>query len=275
VKTFLLSLILFTSIFLFAVFSATAQNLGDGLNKNKSEKNLNKPENKFNIGFNASPQFTDISDLTGNGNSNGIGFFAAAFFEYKILSKLKIRVTMSYDRRAFKIRNHLPFAVFSDTISYNSSSTIDVKYNVDYFTIPLSIIYVAGTEKLRFIVKGSFYYSFYITAYQNGYTDLYIYPDDYQFINPELDSLIVPGHNIVNYSGRTHSLLDKEPFNSYDIGFEFSLGIEYCISRKVILTLSPGICSSFGRLLENPYYNNTKWSRNMNIETGIIYKILK
>ena len=255
-------------------FPVRAQQLGYNA-KQTETTNKKKPENRWSMGITAGPQFTDISNVGSASSVGKTGFLAGFFFQYNVIKNLGISTGLNYDRRSFGLQFYTPFIVFPDTISYKSYSVIDMKYDVDFLTIPLNIVYTVGEGKLRFYLKGTFYYSLYIGAYKKGYTNIFIHPDDYQYLDPETEPDIQPGDNRVDYKGKTTYFLGEEKFSNFDVGIVFSLGLSYQLSERLYLNLSPGFHSSFGRLLNNPGFSSIKWIRNISIETGLTYKLKK
>lgn len=253
-------------------FNAVAQELGYGA-KQVTQQKVQR-ENRFSIGLVAGPQFTCATNIGSAQSSGKTGFLAGAFLEFNIIKSFNLNIGINYDRRSFGLNFFAPFIQFNDSvISYNSYSVIDMKYDIDYLTLPLNILYTVGEGKLKFFLKGTFYYSVYLSAYKKGYTNIYIHPDDYQYIDPELDPDIKPGDNRIDYHGKTEDLLGDLKFSNFDIGMVFSLGLTYDMTDQIALRLSPGFQSSFGRLLDNPSYKSIKWNRNISLETGVVYRL--
>jgi hypothetical protein len=228
-------------------------------------------QSKWSFGITAGPQFTQISSPGLPAiPENGVGYLAGIFGEYEVIDNIKVRIGTNFDKRSFNAAYQSAYLVFNDsTVSRDSYTGYDLKYSVDYFTIPLSIIYTKGEGPFKLFIQGTFYYSFYLTAHKNGFTDTYIAENDFKYIDQEEYPNIKQGHNREDFSGKTDIFLANEKFNSSDIGLSFFIGGIYEISEKVGLYLSPGFTASFGRVLENPIYES-RWIRVFKIETGVV-----
>ncbi len=270
-KTFIFSLITWSVFFLFSS-AMIAQNLGDQA-KNVDQPEQNKPDNKINLSFVAGPQFTDVSNMGSANTSGKVGLLLGILGEYNLFKSIKISSGIIFDRRGFGLELYNPYVAFPDTFSYKSHSEIDMTYNVDFLTFPLNVKYEVGEEQFKFFIQGTFYYSFYLSSYRKGFTNLYIHPDDFQYIDPEQDPDIQPGDNRTNYNERTDLFLGDEKFSNFDFGLVFYLGAQYDLTDKLSVHFAPGFTSSFGSLLDNPMYKTTKWVKNFKIETGITYKL--
>ena len=230
---------------------------------------------KWSFGITGGPQFTHISSPGGlpAAPESGVGFLAGAFAQYSVFKDLHIKLGANFDRRSFQLTYLSPYLVVDDTmILWKSHFSYDLSYNVDYFTIPLSIQYTKGEGKFKLFVQGTFYYSFYLSASKDGYIDTYINDDDFTHINPENYPDLNPGHNKDEFNGKTEDFLKNQKFNSGDIGISFFIGGIYQLSEKVGIYLSPGFTSSFGRVLENPVYD-AKWIRVFKLETGVVINL--
>ncbi len=240
-----------------------------------SQTSLTKATTSSNwdVGITAGPQFTNI---TSSGlfapPENGVGFLAGIFTEYKVHEKFKIRLGIDFDRRSFSTAYKTRFLVFQDSIiTEKSYSAYDVKFNLDYLTLPLSLIYVTGGDRFKMFVRGTFYYSVLLTAHRKGYSDIYIDDADYEYAHQDFPFL-EKGHNRKEYDETTDTFLGNEKFNTNDIGLSFFIGAIYKLSEKVDLYLSPGFTSSFGHVLENPVYDS-KWIQVFKIETGVVINL--
>ena len=229
---------------------------------------------KWNVGLSAGSQFTNISSpgLPSSPESE-VGYIAGLFTEYQISQDFKIRIGLNFDKRAFSSHFTSTWFQFNDSvISRDSYSAYDFNYKLNYATIPLSFIYIKGVDKLKLFVQASVYYSLFLQAQQQGYTDVFIADSDFQYIDQEQYPNIKAGHNQKDFTGTTDKFLDTERFNSSDIGFNFFIGVIYDFSKKVGLYLSPGFTASFGRVLENPAYES-KWTRIFKVEAGLVYHL--
>ena len=272
-KTHILtSLFLIITIFPVA-FNGYSQQLGDSAKNVEIKKIKKKPENKFSLNLSTGPQFTDISG-TGNLYSSGkTGYFITFTVDYNLPKNLKIGTGLSYDTRGFGLFYYSPYIVFPDTISSKSYTVLDINYRVKYLTIPVNLKYIIGERKFKMIIQGTFYYSIFLTANRNGYTNIYIHPDDFQYVDPEQDPDLKPGNNKVEYDGNSNLFLGNEKFSNFDLGIIFYVGAEYEISDKLNIHLFPGFGSDFSRLLDNPEFKTIKWTRNIKIEFGVTYNL--
>ena len=232
-----------------------------------------KPQ-RWNYGVAAGPQFTNISSPgLPSSPESGVGYIAGLFTEYNLSESFKIRIGINFDKRAFSSQFTSSWFQFNDSvISRDSYSTYDFSYKLNYATIPLSFIYIKGVDKLKLFVQASVYYSLFIQAQQQGYTDVFIADSDFRHIDHEQYPNINEGHNRKDFTGTTNKLLDVERFNTSDIGFNFFIGVIYDFSEKVGIYLSPGFTASFGRVLENPAYES-KWTRIFKVEAGLVYHL--
>lgn len=229
---------------------------------------------RWSFGVAAGPQFTNISSPgLPNPPESGIGYMAGVFAQHTLSKEFNISIGLNFDKRAFSSRYTSAWFQFNDSvISQDSYSAYDINYKLNYITIPVSISYVKDVDKLKLFVRGSVYYSLFVDAQQQGYTDMFIADSDFQYIDHEQYPEINKGHNRTDYTGTTDKLLDTERFNTSDIGFNFFIGAIYDFSEKVGIYLSPGFTASFGRVLENPAYDS-KWTRVFKIEAGLVYHL--
>ena len=217
------------------------------------------------------PQFTSLSSPSlPKPPESGIGFLAGGFAEYKLSPLVSIRTGINFDRRSFSAAFQSAFLNFDTVTSYKSYFGYDLQYNVDYITLPLSILYSKKAGKFGIILEGTFYYSIFLSANSKGYTNVYIHQDDLQYIDTEKYPDLKIGDNRTDLNGKTDYYLVKEPINSYDLGLNLYLGGSYYVSEKVNVSLLPGFASSFGHFLEDPRYDE-RWTRIFIIKTGIKY----
>lgn len=222
----------------------------------------------INIGFEGGVQFTTISDsYTINIPTAGVGYSLSPYVEYHASDAFKLRLGLAYDNRKYGI-NEPPYAV-SDTAGVTLDSSyfqFNRDYSINYLTVPLSVIYIRGSEKFKAYVQLSVYYSLYLNAHQKGQNDLYISPTDYQNIS---DSTLTVGHNIKEFDEAVEGL-----FNSSDFGINFYLGLIMKLAPRLGLTITPGFTVSMGNVYENPE-RRSKWTRVFKINTGIVYTLKK
>jgi outer membrane protein with beta-barrel domain len=216
-------------------------------------------------GFEAGFQFTGIDDPDVAISEGGIGYSIGPYIEYQITNDVKLRGGIELDHRAFSIED-LGHLVDDSLIRYtNSYYNNNEDYKVNYLTIPLSIIYIVGSEKFNFYLQGTFYYSLLLNSEMSGVTDIFVAESDapYVFFDgyPELS---VPGHHYVETKPST--------FNTNDIGINISIGGIYYVKPKLGLSLSPGISYSFSNVWEDPL-RRTTWTRLYKVTAGIVYII--
>lgn len=250
----------FLSIFLFLFISLTAVS---------QEENL---KGQFNVGIQGGPQFTNISDYsTGYQMISKTGYTIGAFGEYYVTNDFKLRLGAYFDNRKYeKYANYSSVSGFdSDStiyIGYNSFYLLQIDYSLNYLTLPISIIYQKGNEKVKVFVQFGIYYSLLLSATQDGSSDLYIGPDDAEhFIDPELSA----GHHLESYSGDV-----SYDYNSSDFGINFYIGAWFKISDKLSATFSPGLSYGFSNVFINPELDSN-WGSIIKLDAGIIYSLGK
>ena len=219
----------------------------------------------FNAGFEAGVQFTSVDDPYMSMSDGGTGYSAGAFIEYFLQEKIKIRGGLYLDNRAFKLQD--VGIIVGDSGYVGKSSYYDVleKFKVNYLTIPLSLIYVTGSDKFKIYIQGTVYYSLLLNANQTGYIDVYISEEDApHFYFEDFPELNVPGHHQLNPN--------VQIFNTSDIGINILFGGIYYIKPNLGITLSPGFTYSFSNVWENPE-RNASWSRLYKINAGIIFSL--
>ena len=119
------------------------------------------------------------------------------------------------------------------------------------------------SDKFKFFIQGTLYYSLYLNSIQKGGLDVFITEEDAHYINIEgYPELSVPGHYYYDNI--------ESAFSSSDMGFNLLFGGEYYIKPNLGITLSPGFSYSFSNVWEDPL-RQTTWSRLYKITAGIIY----
>jgi hypothetical protein len=145
---------------------------------------------------------------------------------------------------------------------YGSYYLLQIDYSLNYLTLPLSIIYQKGNEKVKVFTQFGIYYSMLLNASQDGSSDLYIDQADAEhFIDPELSA----GHHLESYSGDV-----RNDYNSSDFGISFYIGAWFKISEKFSITLSPGLTYGFSNVYSNPEFDSN-WNSIIKIDAGLIY----
>lgn len=263
-------------IWLFLPFFTLAQQLGENAKTVSKESKWQKPDHRWQFSLEGAPQFTGVYDLGGATSLGKTGCNLGLKSEFYLLKQFSVSLGAYYDRRKFGFEYFTPYLVFQDTlISYLSHAESKIDYHVNYLTFPLGFQYYVGENKLRFYIKGSVYYSFFLSARKKGYSNLYIHADDIQYVDQEEYPNIHEGDNRKLYDDKTEFFFIGEKFSSFDVGVAFGLGLDYALFERIHLFFAPEFTTSFGRLLDNPVYKSTKWSKNIKLETGISYLIKK
>lgn len=220
---------------------------------------------KMNIGFEAGIQFTGIDDPYMPISNGGVGYSAGPFFEYYLSNIIKFRAGINYDNRAFSLQDINYIVGDSGYIGTTSYYDVFEQYKVNYLTIPLSLIYIKGSAKLKFFIQGTLYYSLFINAIQTGYADVFISEEDAPHFHFE-------GYPELNTPGHHYFEPDIQSFNTSDIGINMLIGITYNINPNLGLSLSPGFTYSFANVWEYPERRAT-WSRIYKINLSILYTL--
>ncbi len=261
--------LIFTLLIICTTNILFSQQLGDNAKNVKGVKKNNKSLYLTLIG---GPQFTDVTGMGNNYSSGRTGFMAGLTIDYAAIDNFAFGSGIIFDRRSFNFNLQTPIQ-FNDTLTgRNSFAKYDFNYGVDYLTIPVNVTYNVGEGDFNFFIQGTFYYSFFLTAHKKGNSNIYIAPDEYQYIDPDDQNNLEPGNNIKNYNERTDLYLDSEKFNNFDYGVWISLGIKYSITNNVTLLIAPGFTTSFGKILSNNS-TNTSWMKNIKLQTGITYTL--
>jgi len=219
---------------------------------------------RINLGIEAGIQFTGIEDSGMPISEGGVGYSAGPIFDYYLTDIIKFRAGLCYDHRAFSLSD---MNYISDTAYYSLSSYYDVveKYKVNYLTIPISLIYVKGNSKFNFFIQGTFYYSIFLNSNQTGDLHIFISEEDAPHFNFE-------GYPEFSIPGDHYLEVDKDLFNTSDMGINILFGFTYYIKSNLGITISPGFSYSFANvwkilLVSHPgraYYK---------INVGIIYTL--
>lgn len=236
-----------------------------GITAFAQEENL---KGQFNIGILGGPQFTNISSTNFEEQFiSKTGYTIGAFGEYYLSNDFKLRLGAYFDNRKYeKYENYSSISGYdSDSAIYigsNSFYLVQINYSLNYVTLPLSIIYQKGSEKVKVFAQFGIYYSMLLSASQNGSSDLYIDPSDAEhFIEPELSA----GHHFERYSGDV-----SNDYNSSDFGINFQLGAWFKISNKLSAIASPGLSYGFSNVLLDPEIDSN-WGSIVQLNAGLIY----
>lgn len=229
----------------------------------KSQETIVK-KGRMSMGVEAGIQFTGVDDSYAPISDGGIGYSAGPFFDYFISNSTKFRVGLNFDNRAFSLQDIN--IIVDDSGNYgNSYYDVFEEYNVNYLTIPLSLVFMKGNGKLKFFIQGTLYYSLLISSQQSGYTDVYITESDAnKFYFEDYPELSIPGHHYLEPY--------QQALNTNDIGISILLGIIYDIKPNLGLSLSPGFSYSFADVFENPE-RQANWSQLYKINVGIVYTL--
>ena len=218
----------------------------------------------MNVGFEAGIQFTGIDDSGMPISKKGIGYSTGPFFDYYLTDIIKFRAGLYYDHRAFSLSD---MNYISDTAYEGKSSYYDVleKYNVNYLTIPLSLIYIKGNNKFNFFIQGTFYYSILLNSNQTGDLHIFISEEDAPHFYFE-------GYPEFNIPGDHYLTVDKDIFSTSDIGINLLFGLLYYIKPNLGISISPGFSYSFANVWEDPSRRAT-WSQLYKINVGLVYTL--
>ncbi|MFK5854671.1 MAG: outer membrane beta-barrel protein [Bacteroidota bacterium] len=218
----------------------------------------------INVGFESGIQFTGISDPYTPISENGIGYAAGAFIDYFLTEEIKIRGGLYYDNRAFSLTD---YGMISDTGYRGLSSYYDItqKYKVNYLTIPISLIYIKGSDKFKFFLQGTLYYSMFLSSSQSGDFHIHISEEDAPHFN-------IPGYPEFNIPGDHYLKVEDDQFSTNDIGINALIGIVYFVKPNFGISFSPGFSYSFANVWEDPL-RRTTWTRLYKVNLGIIYTL--
>lgn len=218
----------------------------------------------MNLGFEAGMQFTGINDPFMPISDGGIGYCAGPFFEYYLTDMIKFRGGVNIDNRAFTLKD---MGYINDSAYDGKTSYFDVteKYNVNYFTIPVSLIYVKGNDKFNIFIQATLYYSLLINSNQTGDFHIHISEEDAPHFHFE-------GYPEFNMPGDHYFETKKNVFSTSDIGINMLFGTTLYIKPNIGITLSPGFSYSFANVWENPE-RQTTWSHLYKINAGIVYTL--
>ncbi len=221
------------------------------------------PKKKISLGFEGGIQLTNVSDqwmISKGGTGINMGLFA----EYPISDILRIRLGLNYDQRAFNLSNQLRLVDNSTGYYGDSYHAEDIDFKASYTTIPLSLLYVKGTNRFKLYFQFTVYYSLLLEAQLEGYSEWYISAQDaLHFTNPDWE---------VPMLETEHVSRDATPdFNSYDLGIHFYMGGMYALNDQWSVTLSPGITYGMANVWNNPERTGN-WSKLIQINAGVIYQ---
>jgi len=219
----------------------------------------------MNVGIEAGIQFTGVDDPYVVTSSNGIGYSAGPFFEYYLSNIIKFRVGLNFDKRAFSLQDMNYIVGDSGYIGKSSYYDVYEEFKVNYLTIPLSLIYIKGSDKFKFFIQGTVYYSLLLNTTQTGYADVFISEEDaphfYFDGYPELNT---PGHHYFDP--------EIQIFSTSDIGINLLFGFMYNIKPNLGISISPGFSYSFANVWEDPSRRAT-WSQLYKINLGLVYTL--
>lgn len=239
---------------------------------------------KFNIGVNGGVQFANLNSFALNYSPrSNVGFTAGLFGEYNFSDKLKLRLGLNFDQRNFELYG---FTNLPDTIG-SSYYVYQVDYGVKYLTIPVNLIYMAGSEKFKIFLQGGAYLSFLLNVSYKGTQDYYI---DGEGSIDLTGTILHYGKNEFKLNGTSKGLKfvdintpDSQPdqlaykeiiFNSIDFGVDIFVGLLYKPSPYIGITLGPGLYYSIPRAFEDSQYDY-KWQQITCVNIGFSYTLNK
>jgi hypothetical protein len=220
----------------------------------------------YNLGFEGGIQLTDVNDAFLLDSKSGTGFNFGPYFEYYINQSLKLKVAAHFEDRKFELGNGSQYIVDdSGYVGYYSYYHVNENYIANYLTIPLSVVFERGSDKLKLFVQGTFYYSLLLNSTQSGDRYVYISEEDAEHFwfedHPEFN---VPGYHILEP--------DTKNLNTSDFGINAFIGACYNISPKLSVYISPGFTMSFANVWEDPS-RIASWSSMYKFTAGISYKL--
>jgi len=219
----------------------------------------------MNVGFEAGIQFTGVDDPYVVIADAGIGYVAGPFFEYYLSNIIKFRVGLNFDNRAFSLQDMNYIVGDSGYVGKSSYYDVYEKFKVNYLTIPLSLIYIKGSDKFKFFIQGTVYYSLLLNTIQTGYADVYISEEDANnFYFEGYPELNIPGHHYFDP--------ELQVFSTSDIGINLLFGFLYNIKPNLGISISPGFSYSFANVWEDPSRRAT-WSQLYKINVGLVYTL--
>ncbi len=218
------------------------------------------------FGMEGGLQLTGVNDPYMQVSKDGTGYNFGPYLEYYLSEFVKIRASFQYDNRNFSLENGLQYIV-DDSGYVGKTSYYNVKENfsVNYLTIPISIIFSRGTGRLNFYLQGSVYYSILLDSDQTG--DRYVYISE-----EDAGEFFFEDHPEFNNPGIHHLDPIIHNFNSSDLGINIFVGLNYSITPKIDLSISPGFTFGFNNVWEDPSRSVT-WSRVYKFTAGLSYKI--
>ncbi len=223
-------------------------------------------ESRYRIGIEGGLLLSEVDDPIMLVSKSGNGYNFGPYFDYYIGEFLKLRLAGHFESRKFGLENGTQLIV-DDSGYVGKSSYYDnkEKYTVNFLTIPLSIIFEKGSDKLKLFVQGTFYYSLLLNSKQESERYVYISAEDAgKLFFDEFPEFNAPGIHFLDPEIKT--------FNSSDMGISAHIGVKYNINRKMAFSFSPGFTLSFSNVWDNPS-RLAKWSRMYRFTAGISYLI--
>lgn len=187
--------------------------------------------------------------------------------EYVIKQQISVSAGLVFDPRGYNAQYQSSYLIESDTssyVGYHSYFRYDDTYSANYLSIPLQFIYMSQGRKFSVFVQAGIYFSLFLNARKKAFSDYYIDPVD---LNHFSDSTLTSGHHI-NQSDEPV----QHVFNTYDFGFNISVGIIYRWSSRISFKFTPGFNYGLAHAFENPEIS-AKWDRISRLNVGIVYKL--
>jgi hypothetical protein len=223
---------------------------------------------RMNLIWEIGPQFTYIENPGYLNSPTGkIKPNVALRAEYIIKDKISITAGLVYDPRGYHAKYQSAYLVESDTstfVGYHSYFKYDNTYTANYLTFPVQFVYMSQGRQFRLFVQAGIYFSLYINGRQKTFSDYYIDQEDLGHFS---DSTLTSGHHILQADQ-----VAKGVFNTYDFGFNISVGIIYRWNSRISFKFTPGFNYGLAHAFENPEIS-AKWDRISRINAGIVYKL--
>ncbi len=224
--------------------------------------------NRMNLIWEIGPQFTSIENPGYHNTPTerikpNIGLTA----EYILKDRLSVSLGLFYDARGYRARYQSSYIIENDTstyVGYQSYIKYDLSYSANYVSFPFYFTYMSGGRHFSLFVRAGIYVSVFLNSKQKTYYDYYISPQDIAYFS---DSTLTVGHHPQQSEGPV-----KNFFNTYDFGFNISVGIVYRWNSRFSFKFTPGFNYGLAHAFEDPE-NMAKWDRITKLNMGIVYKL--
>ncbi len=177
-----------------------------------------------------------------------------------------IKSGLYFDSRGYQNAYRSGYLRMTDTgyIGYNSFYEYRFKSTLNYLTLPFHLVFERNSKKLKATIEAGVYYSLLLTNRVKGFNNYYIHPQDLPHF---ADSTLTSG----NHREEVDKPIENF-FNTYDFGFNISVGLGYEIKEGISAFIEPGFSYGFANVFENPDYQS-KWDNIFHLHVGILYKL--